>query len=247
MQRALTLYQSTIGKKVAMALSGLVIIGFTVGHMLGNLNAYMGEAAFNEYAETLKAAWYILWPTRLLLLAAFGTHIVSAFTLVLRNKDARPQAYHVTKHTEATLASKAMPISGAALFLFVGFHLLHFTLAPQLFNAAHFENPFWNFYAGMSHPVLAAIYIAGNLALGLHIYHGFFSAFQTIGANHPKYNPLRRDAAVGLATILTVANVMFPISVHLGYIEAPVGYERAMADAAHADEADQADHAGTDH
>ena len=232
MQRALTLYQSTIGKKVAMALSGLVIIGFSIGHMLGNLNAYVGEAAFNEYAETLKATWYIVWPTRALLLVCFSLHIASAFTLVTRNKDARPQAYHVTKHHEATFASKAMPISGIALFLFVGFHLLHFTLAPQLFNAAHFENPFWNFYAGLSHPVLALVYIAGNLALGLHIYHGFFSAFQSIGANHPKYNPLRRDAAVGLATMLTLANVMFPISVHLGFIDPPAGYERAMADAA---------------
>ncbi|MCB9625914.1 MAG: succinate dehydrogenase cytochrome b subunit [Sandaracinaceae bacterium] len=232
MQRALTLYQSTIGKKVAMALSGLVIIGFSIGHMLGNLNAYAGEVAFNEYAEGLANLPFIVWPTRFLLLACFGIHIASAFTLVTRNKDARPQAYHVTKHHEATFASKAMPISGIALFLFVGFHLLHFTLAPQLFNAAHFENPFWNFYAGLSHPVLALVYIAGNLALGLHIYHGFFSAFQSIGANHPKYNPLRRDAAVGLATILTVANLMFPISVQLGYIEAPAGYEAAMADAA---------------
>jgi succinate dehydrogenase/fumarate reductase cytochrome b subunit len=134
MQRALTLYQSTIGKKVAMALSGLVIVGFTVGHMLGNLNAYVGEDAFNEYAATLHEAWYILWPTRFVLLAAVSVHIVSAFSLVTRNKDARPQAYHMTKHTEATFASKAMPVSGIALLLFIGFHLLHFTLAPQLFN-----------------------------------------------------------------------------------------------------------------
>lgn len=231
MQRALTLYQSTIGKKVAMALSGLVIVGFTVGHMLGNLNAYFGEAAFNEYAAALHEAWYITYPTRALLLVCFGVHIVSAFSLVTRNKDARPQAYHVAKHTEATFASKAMPVSGIALLLFIVFHLLHFTLAPQLFNETHFENPFWNFYAGLSHPLLAGIYIAGNLALGLHIYHGFFSAFQTIGANHPKYNPLRRDGAVGLATLLTLANVMFPVSVHLGFIEAPAGYEAAMADA----------------
>lgn len=232
MQRALTLYQSTIGKKVAMAVSGLVIIGFTIGHMLGNLNAYAGETAFNEYAATLASMPFIVWPTRLVLLACFGVHIASAFTLVTRSKDARPQAYHVAKYQAATLAGRAMPISGIALALFVGFHLLHFTLAPQLFNATHFDNPFWNFYAGMSNPVLAGVYIAGNLALGMHIYHGFFSAFQSIGANHPKYNPLRRDAAVGLATILTVANVMFPISVHLGYIEAPAGYERAMAQAA---------------
>lgn len=231
MQRALTLYQSTIGKKVAMALSGLVMVGFTVGHMLGNLNAYVGEDSFNEYARTLHEAWYILWPTRFVLLAAVGVHVVSAFSLVTRNKDARPQAYHMTKHTEATFASKAMPVSGIALLLFIGFHLLHFTLAPQLFNEVHFENPFWNFYAGLSHPLLAGIYVVGNLALGLHIYHGFFSAFQTIGANHPKYNPLRRDAAVGLATILTLGNLMFPVSVHLGFIEAPAGYAAAMADA----------------
>ncbi len=231
MQRALTLYQSTIGKKVAMALSGLVIVGFTVGHMAGNLNAYVGEDAFNEYARSLHEAWYIVWPTRAVLLLAFSAHILSAFTLVTRNQQARPQAYHVTKHTEANLASKAMPVSGIALLLFILFHLLHFTLAPQLFNEAHFENPFWNFYAGLSHPLLAGIYIAGNLALGLHIFHGFFSAFQTLGANHPKFNQLRRDGAIGLATILTLGNLMFPISVHLGFIEAPAGYEAAMADA----------------
>jgi succinate dehydrogenase / fumarate reductase cytochrome b subunit len=243
MQRALTLYQSTIGKKVAMALSGLVIIGFTVGHFLGNLNAFRGEVAFNEYAEAIKGLPPLLWGTRLVLLASFSLHIVSAFVLVTRNMEARPQRYHKEKHSEATLASKAMAVSGISLALFVVFHLLHFTIAPQLFNAAHFENPFWNFYAGLSHPVLALVYIAGNLALGLHIYHGFFSAFQSIGANHPKYNPLRRDAAVGLATILTVANLMFPISVQLGYIEAPAGYEAAMADAAaHVNDAPAGDH-----
>ena len=238
MQRALALYQSSIGKKVAMALSGMVIAGFSVGHLLGNLNAYLGEQAFNDYAATLHSMPALVWGTRIVLLASFTMHIVAAFKVVMRNWDARPSRYHATSYQTATPASRSMAISGTALALFLVFHLLHFTLMPELFNEAHANNPYWNFYVGMTTPVTAALYMFGNLALGVHLFHGFFSAFQTLGANHPKYNMLRRYAAVGIAVLVAGGNIMFAAAGLSGVFREPQGHavhshQVAQSDAAH--------------
>ncbi|MBW2547553.1 MAG: succinate dehydrogenase cytochrome b subunit [Deltaproteobacteria bacterium] len=130
MQRALTLHQTTIGKKVIMALSGVIIVGFTIGHFLGNLNLYLGPEAMNGYAEKLQSLPPLVWGTRLVLLFAFGAHIWAAVSLWARNLKARGSRYEKRKDLATDYAARTMYWSGPILFLFVVFHLLHFTILP---------------------------------------------------------------------------------------------------------------------
>ena len=213
MQRALTLHQTTIGKKVAMALSGLIIVGFVVGHFLGNLNLYRGQEAMDGYAHMLQSLTPVLWGTRLLLLFAFGVHIASAFSLWARNTKARGSRYKKREALATDYAARTMYWSGPILLLFVVYHLLHFTILP-----AHPGEVYRNVVEGFQNPLIAGVYIVGNIALGFHIFHGFFSAFQTLGANHPRYNSLRRDAAIAISAAITIGNLSYPISVLAGFV-----------------------------
>ena len=213
MQRALTLHQTTIGKKVVMALSGLIIVGFVTGHFLGNLNLYRGQEALDDYAHLLQSLTPVLWGTRLLLLFAFGAHIVSAFSLWSRNMKARGSRYQKRQDMATDYAARTMYWSGPILLLFVVYHLLHFTILP-----AHPGEVYRNVVEGFQNPWVAAVYITGNIALGFHIFHGIFSAAQTLGANHPRYNAYRRDAAIAISAAITIGNLSFPISVLAGFV-----------------------------
>ncbi|MBW1831658.1 MAG: succinate dehydrogenase cytochrome b subunit [Deltaproteobacteria bacterium] len=213
MQRALTLHQTTIGKKVIMALSGVIIVGFTVGHFLGNLNLYLGPEAMNGYAEKLQSLPPLVWGTRLVLLFAFGAHIWAAVSLWARNLKARGSRYEKRKDLATDYAARTMYWSGPILFLFVVFHLLHFTILPT-----HPGDVYRNVVEGFQIPVIAGVYIAGNVALGFHIFHGIFSAFQTLGASHPRYDTYRRDAAIAISATITIGNLSFPISVLAGLV-----------------------------
>jgi len=213
MQRALTLHQTTIGKKVVMALSGVVIVGFTIGHFLGNLNLYRGQEAMDAYAEFLQSLTPVLWGTRLLLLFALGVHIWSAFSLWLRNTKARGSRYKKRHDLATDYAARTMYWSGPILLLFVVYHLLHFTILPD-----HPGEVYRNVVEGFQNPLIAGVYIAGNVALGSHIFHGIYSAFQTLGANHPRFNAYRRDLAIAISAAITIGNLSFPISVLAGFV-----------------------------
>lgn len=213
MQRALTLHQTTIGKKVIMALSGVIIVGFTIGHFLGNLNLYLGPDAMNGYAAKLQSLPPLVWGTRLVLLFAFTAHISAAVSLWLRNTKARGSRYAKRKDLATDYAARTMYWSGPILFLFVIYHLLHFTILP-----AHPGDVYRNVVEGFQNPLIAGVYIVGNVALGFHIFHGIFSAFQTLGANHPRYNTYRRDAAIAVTAAITLGNLSFPISVLAGIV-----------------------------
>ncbi|NOQ84190.1 MAG: succinate dehydrogenase [Myxococcales bacterium] len=213
MQRALTLHQTTIGKKVIMALSGVIIVGFTIGHFLGNLNLYLGPEAMNGYAEKLQSLPPLVWGTRLVLLFAVAAHIWAAVSLWARNLKARGSRYEKRKDLATDYAARTMYWSGPILFLFVVFHLLHFTILP-----AHPGDVYRNVVEGFQIPVIAGVYIAGNVALGFHIFHGIFSAFQTLGASHPRYDTYRRDAAIAISATITIGNLSFPISVLAGLV-----------------------------
>lgn len=213
MQRSLTLHQTTIGKKVIMALSGVIIVGFAIGHFLGNLNLYLGPEAMDGYAEKLQSLPPLVWGTRLVLLFAFGVHIGSAFSLWARNMRARGSRYKQHKDLATDYAARTMYWSGPILLLFVVYHLLHFTILP-----AHPGEVYRNVVEGFQNPLIAGVYIAGNLALGFHIFHGIYSAFQTLGANHPRYNSYRRDLAIAISAAITIGNLSFPISVLAGLV-----------------------------
>jgi succinate dehydrogenase / fumarate reductase cytochrome b subunit len=196
-----------------MALSGVVIVGFTIGHFLGNLNLYRGPDAMDGYAELLQSLTPVLWGTRLLLLFAFGVHIWAAVSLWLRNAKARGSRYKKRQDLATDYAARTMYWSGPILFLFVVYHLLHFTILP-----AHPGEVYRNVVEGFQNPLIVGVYIAGNIALGFHIFHGIFSAFQTLGANHPRYNAYRRDLAIAISAAITIGNLSFPISVLAGFV-----------------------------
>ncbi|MEM8606685.1 MAG: succinate dehydrogenase cytochrome b subunit [Myxococcota bacterium] len=213
MSRALTLYQTTVGKKVVMALSGTIIVGFVIGHFLGNLNLYLGPEALNGYAAKLHSLPALVWGTRFLLLFAFGAHISSAYQLWRRNTVARGSRYKKRKDMATDYAARTMYWSGPILLLYLIYHLLEFTIIP-----AHPGDVYRNVVEAFQNPWISAFYIAGNLALGLHIFHGIHSAFQSVGANHPRYNSLRRDLAIAISTVITLGNVSFPVSVLTGIV-----------------------------
>ena len=155
----------------------------------------------------------MVWTTRIVLLLAFGAHIASAFSLWGRNRRARGSRYKKNKDLATDYAARTMYWSGPILLLYLVYHLLHFTILP-----AHPGDVYRNVVEGFQNPLIAGVYIVGNLALGLHIFHGVYSAFQSVGANHPRFNSYRRDLSVAVASIITIGNLSFPITVLTGIV-----------------------------
>lgn len=220
MQRAVTLYSTTIGKKAVMAVSGAILFGFTIGHLAGNMNLYGGAEAFNGYAETLHSMPALIWGTRALLLVAVAAHIASAFMLWRTNANARPVRYAKKKNIAEGYAKATMYLSGPILLFYILYHLAHMTFG-QTFGLYVWnpESPYDNLVHGFQLWPVVIPYVLGNVALGFHLFHGIFSMFQSVGASHPKYDQLRRDLAVGMATLITLGNLSFPISVMSGYVK----------------------------
>ncbi|UCH29911.1 MAG: succinate dehydrogenase cytochrome b subunit [Myxococcales bacterium] len=213
MQGALTLHQTTVGKKVIMAVSGFILVGFVIGHLLGNLQLYLGPEAINGYAAKLHSMPPVVWTARLVLLFAVGVHIASAFSLWARNTQARGSRYKQRKDLATDYAARTMYWSGPILLAFIVYHLLHFTILP-----AHPGDVYRNVVEGFQVPLIAAFYIVGNIALGFHLFHGVYSAFQSLGANHPRYNNYRRDLAIAICAVVTIGDLSFPIAVLAGFV-----------------------------
>ena len=224
MSRVGALYSSSIGKKVAMALSGVILIGFVLFHFYGNLKAYQGPEAFNAYAEGLRdfgspifGHGHILWVLRLGLLAAVLIHIVAAVQLVRRSNAARGQGYRQFDNLAFSYASRTMRWGGVIILLFVLYHLLHLTwgsVHPDFIPG----DVYHNFVTGFRSVPVSLAYIGAMIPLGFHLYHGIWSMFQTLGANNPRYNRWRRPLAAVVATIIVVGNISFPIAVLTGFI-----------------------------
>lgn len=219
----MSLFASSIGKKVVMGVTGIILIGFVVGHMAGNLLVYRGPEALNAYAEGLRKIPALLWVARTVLLLAVALHLWAATSLTRTNWKARAVGYRETTPLASTYASRTMRLSGVTLLLFVVYHLLHFTFGvravhPQFKNA----DVYHNFVTGFQHPLVSLFYIAAMLALGLHLYHGAWSMLQTLGLSHPRYNHLRHGFASFVTAAVVAANISFPVSVMLGIVrEAP--------------------------
>ena len=219
MQRAATFVGSSIGRKLVMAVTGLVFYGFVVVHMIGNLQIYLGPAAINHYGVFLREFLHGtgIWIARGTLLVALGLHLWAAITLTLDNWRARPVGYREWQARESTYASRTMVWSGPLLAAFIVYHLAHFTL-----GTAHPEfvrgDVFRNVVVGFQNPFASAFYVLAMGALGLHMYHGFWSMLQTLGLSHPRWNPLRRTASLVLAGIVVLANVSIPLAVLTGLV-----------------------------
>jgi len=219
MQREATFFGSSIGKKVVMAGSGLVLLGFVIGHMIGNLQIYLGADSLNEYAEFLRHFLHGqgIWLARAGVLLAVALHIWAATSLTLGNWSARPIGYRQWQARESTYASRTMIWSGPILFAFILYHLAHLTVGsahPQFVASDVYRNV----VIGFSNPFASAFYILAMLALGLHMYHGLWSMLQTLGASHERWNPWRRVLALAVAGVVVIGNISIPVAVLAGYV-----------------------------
>lgn len=228
MRRVATLYRTTVGKKVLMALSGVVLFGFVFVHMLGNLKMLVppsdGHFAMDVYAEFLREVGYpllphggLLWIARFVLLGAVAVHVLSAVQLAQLSRAARPSGYAREDSLSLSYASRTMRWGGVILLLFVVYHILHFTTGQAhssfVYGAVH-----QNYVNAFQNPAIFAVYLIAQSALCLHLYHGVWSFFQTLGLSHPKYNHLRRPFAAGFAIVVFVGFLTPPTLVLTGVI-----------------------------
>lgn len=218
MSQALSIHQTSIGKKAIMAITGFVLFGFVIAHLLGNLQIFIGADAINEYAASLRKLGPLLWIARGVLLVSVAAHIWAAISLMNRNDNARPQKYaRGQRHQRSTYASRTMRISGPLLFVYIVYHLAHLTFGVGPRYDHH--NVFNNLVFGFQVWWIAAIYIVANVMLGFHLFHGAWSWLQSLGGSHPRYDIWRHRFAVTLALFVTGGNVLIPSAVLMGAVK----------------------------
>jgi succinate dehydrogenase / fumarate reductase cytochrome b subunit len=222
----LDLYQSAVGKKWAMAVTGVMLLGFVFFHMLGNLKAYLGPHQINEYGEWLRNIAHpalprtvFLWLLRGGLIAAFAIHMHAAYALTRMNHRARPTKYASERdYVAADWASRTMRYTGVIVILFLVFHLADLT-----WGSANGDFVRGSVYHNMAHsfsrPVVAATYIVANFALAVHIYHGAWSLFASLGVSNPRLVTFRRRFAVAFAAVILLGNISFPVMVQAHVIQ----------------------------
>jgi succinate dehydrogenase / fumarate reductase cytochrome b subunit len=230
----LDFYSTAVGKKYVMAITGIIGIGFVVSHMVGNLKAYLGviqhgdERAYDVdiYGEFLRELLvpilprtYFLWGLRLVLIGAVLLHIHAAYSLTVMNRKARPVRYQSARDYEvANFASRTMRWTGIIVALFILWHLADLTWGfanPDFVRGAVYHN----MDTSLSRIPVAILYVVANIALGIHLFHGTWSLFQSMGWSNPRFNKWRQGLAAGVATIVVVGNCSFPIMVQAGIIE----------------------------
>lgn len=221
--RIANLYRSSVGKKQVMALTGMAMLFFVIAHMLGNLKIYFGPEEFNLYAEHLReiglpilTRTMALWMVRFLLLACTVLHIVAAIQVTRQSQEARPVGYRRNERLSFSYASYTMRWGGVVILAFVIYHILHLTLG--VVHGPLNKDVYENVVSGFKNPIVSLAYIAANVVLGFHLYHGLWSAFQTLGINNPKYNKWRRPTALGVALAIVIGNVSIPVSVMTGIV-----------------------------
>jgi len=223
----LEFYRSALGKKYAMALTGLVWMGYVFAHMVGNLKLYTGQEEMDNYAVWLRELGYpampeeaLLWGMRLLLIVTLVIHVHAAYALTVTNRKARPDAYRSKRDwVAADFAARTMRWTGVIVLAFIAFHLADLTFGVEAVNPDfEYGDVYANTVASFERWWSAAFYIVANIALGYHLYHGAWSLFQSMGWNKPRFNPWRRHFAVAFALIVVIPNISFPIAVQLGII-----------------------------
>lgn len=217
-------YRSAIGKKAVMAVTGLILFGWIFLHMVGNLKLYLGPEHMNEYGHWLRSLGTpampetgMLWVSRLVLLLCVVLHIHAAWAVSAISREARPIGYRDRQYVAATYASRTMRWGGVIILLFIIYHLLHLTTGQAHRDFVQ-DDPYHNVVAGFRVWWVAVVYIIANLALGLHLYHGVWSMFNSLGLSHRRFNPWRRYAATAFAVLITAANVSFPLAVLSGLV-----------------------------
>jgi succinate dehydrogenase / fumarate reductase cytochrome b subunit len=215
---------TSLGSKVLIALSGLVLAVFVVFHMLGNLQVFQGPEALNAYAAFLREMPLALWTARLTLLAIVGVHIGLSVRLAIDNRRARPVGYVERHYRQASLASRTMALTGGLLTLFIVFHLLHLTagvIDPAVHNRLDIRGQrdvFGNVVHAFQNPALVVIYLVGQVVLGFHLSHALSSSLQTLGMEHPMLDRLFRGAGPLVAIAVVVGNSAIVLAIAFGLV-----------------------------
>jgi succinate dehydrogenase / fumarate reductase cytochrome b subunit len=216
--KAVRFWDSTNGKKAVMAVSGLILLLFVLGHMLGNLQVFEGPEQFNKYAVLLRTLPEALWAVRIILLIMVILHIVTAVQLAIRKKRARPIGYAKKENTVSSYASRTMYWSGPIVLAFIIYHLLDFTFGNL--NPNYVEGDVYhNVIASFSNPYISAWYIFSMLLLALHLRHGAWSMFQSLGAAHPRHNAFLKKAAIVFAVVIFFGFIAVPVGVLAGVVK----------------------------
>jgi succinate dehydrogenase / fumarate reductase cytochrome b subunit len=222
----LDFYRSTVGKKIIMAVTGLVWVGFVILHMAGNLQAFLGAEKLNNYAAMLHGPLEeVVWLQRVALFVALVLHVLMAWQLTQRAGAARPVDYKMRQPQVSTTSSRLMRWGGVVLLVFIILHILHFTtrnigpagFASQTDSLGHFD---------LYHAVVSSfriwwvtlLYVAAMIFLGFHLWHGAWASIRTLGYAKPSEHPLKRRIAAGLATIVWVGFILVPLAVFAGVI-----------------------------
>ena len=223
---AVDFYRSAVGKKYVMAITGVIMMGFVFAHMVGNLKMYFGAEEMNHYGEFLRVLAYplvprtgALWILRLTLIASLILHVHATYSLTMMNRRSRPVKYQSDRdYIAATFAARSMRWTGILVLLFLIYHLLDLTFGP---TNPDFQSglPYENTIASFQRPLVAIFYIVANLALGVHLYHGAWSLFQSMGWNRRRFNAWRRYFASGFAALIVAGNVSFPLAVMTGVLK----------------------------
>jgi succinate dehydrogenase / fumarate reductase cytochrome b subunit len=225
MRRVTNLYRSSVGKKVFMAVTGALFVLFVLGHMYGNLKAFYGPETFNHYAEFLREMGspllmhgQLLWILRIALLVALALHVIPALQLWLTGHKARPVKYqHGLQPEESTFASRTVRWGGLLLLTFVVLHILHLTVGtihPDFVPGDAYNN----LVVGFQWWPVPVAYVVVMAGLCFHLYHGVWSAMQTLGINHPRFNRFRRPLAVIVAGVVFVGFITTPVAVLAGIL-----------------------------
>jgi succinate dehydrogenase / fumarate reductase, cytochrome b subunit len=218
MNRLALFWQSSVGKKAVMAVTGLILVAYLITHVLANLLVFAGPDRINRYAQLLHASGAALWGARLILLVAAVLHIVAATQLALRSRAARPAPYAGGREPQvSTLAARTIRWGGAIILVFLVYHILHFTT-----GTAHPDfvalNPHHNVTTGFREPWVAAVYLLAMVVVGLHLYHGVWSSGRSLGLSQPSPQPLRRRVALVLAALVWLGFTAIVVAGFLGMI-----------------------------
>jgi succinate dehydrogenase / fumarate reductase cytochrome b subunit len=238
MTGVLTLTRTSVGKKVIMALTGFILVGFVVFHMYGNLKMYQGPEVYNAYAAGLRELGYpvfghehLLWIARFVLLASVFLHIWAATSLTLQsqrsiraNSISTVRRYDQHKR-QSGYADYTMRFGGVLIFFFIIYHILHLTFGIVGYEPGQFLHPhdgvyetYSNVVYGFQNPFIVGFYLLTMVFLGLHLYHGVWSMFQTLGWNNRTYDRLLRGLAILIAAAVFIGNVSFPLAVYFGFV-----------------------------
>ncbi|MFT5207627.1 MAG: succinate dehydrogenase / fumarate reductase cytochrome b subunit [Candidatus Omnitrophota bacterium] len=212
-------YRTTVGKKAIMAVTGILLLGFLVAHLLGNLTVYLGPEALNGYAQKLRDLGELLWVMRIGLLTIFLLHIVTAMSLARRNKKSRPINYAVAANVQSTYASRTMVVSGLTILVYVGYHLSHFTFGWLHSSHRAGHDVYAMVVSSFQQPGIAVAYILSMVLLCFHLSHGVAVFIQTLGLNRDIKSSHLQCMGRLFATVLSLGYASIPIAVQLGLVQ----------------------------